>query len=573
MTGHIEDLLHEFINHSSENGDLTHLTDHISVGFVVNNDDPLQQGRLQIFCPSYNDDPKKLLHLPWSAYVTPVGGVVSQDAYARGHIAGSESSAGAVHYGFWAIPEIGAHCLVACINGDPRRRVWLGCLPSHQETHTLPHGRFKHANGSVDGPLTSEGQPIQPTYGKMQEAFAGETDSAEWKTRGPDYQTTAILDVPSPDKSVYVDDDNTTISGNETDEWVKGILGDNGYDWSGYKNLGSFLASRVQSWTTPGFHSISMDDRPFNSRIRVRTTGGNQIILDDTNERIHVSTSGGKSWVEMDAAGNIDVYGERNLSFHADKNLNFSAGESIRLKSDGFISMYAGTTGGQTPLDSPVAPGQIRIHTADDLHVTSDTNLRFKVAESMLGNIGTNLDLDVLGQVNVQVGGQTYWESVGNIRFESPNVEWNVSSKDTSVNDLTAYLDELVGEINTHISVYEGHTHPYTWTDPSGASDTSAPSQQSQDTTEINGEGYSPNPVPTLDETFIAPWTNRKPQHEPWPRVMMIDAADGVNTMSNGPVNNVDWVEQYDNVGVAGREPIGKVEGQDTIDRGQFWRR
>jgi len=573
MSAHIEDLLHEFISHSSENGDLTQLTDYISVGFVVDNDDPLQQGRLRVFCPAYNDDPKKLLHIPLCAYVSPVGGVISQNAYARGHIEGEEQSVGATHYGFWAIPEIGAHVLVACINGDSRRRVWMGCLPSHQETHTLAHGRFKHKDGAVDGPLTSEGNPIQPTYGKLQEAFNGETDSAEWKTRGADYQVTGIYDVPSPDKTLYVDDDYETIAENEPDDWVKGILGEHGYDWSGYKNLGSFLASRVQSWTTPGFHTISMDDRPFNSRIRIRTTGGNQIILDDTNERIYFSTSGGKSWIEMDAAGNIDCYSERRMSFHAGKELNFTAGESIRFKSDGFISMYAGATTGQTPLDTPLAVGEIRIHSSDDTHITSDANIRFKVAEDLLGKVGGNMDIDVLGGVNIQVAEETFWQSGGNIRFEAPNVEWYVRSKDTSVNDLTAYLDELVGEINTHISTFDGHTHVYISPQHSaGPADTAAPVNSSP-TTEINSEGYSPNPDLTPDETMIAPWTNRVPQHEPWPRVMMIDADDTRNEQSDGPVNKVDWIEQYDNQSDEGREPIGKSEGNDNIPRNEFWRR
>ena len=241
MDEHIKDLLHEFIAHSSENGDLTKLTEFISVGFIVDNDDPLQQGRLKIFCPAYNDDPKKLLHLPWCSYVSPVGGVISNTDYTRGHIPGTDTSSGPIHYGFWAIPEIGSQALVACINGDARRRVWLGCIPSHQETHTIGTGRYKHSGGAVDGPLTSEGNPIQPTYSKLQEAFNGETNSAEWKTRGADYQITALYEPPSPDKTVYVDDDLAAIQGSEEDSWVTDILGEHGYDWTSYKNLGSFL--------------------------------------------------------------------------------------------------------------------------------------------------------------------------------------------------------------------------------------------------------------------------------------------------------------------------------------------
>lgn len=108
-TDAIDDLVESFIQSTAENGDMTHLNEVISIGLVVDTDDPLQQGRLRVFCPAYNDDPKKLLHLPWCAYVSPMGGVINNSSFARGHIPGKEHSDGPIHYGFFSIPEIGAH--------------------------------------------------------------------------------------------------------------------------------------------------------------------------------------------------------------------------------------------------------------------------------------------------------------------------------------------------------------------------------------------------------------------------------------------------------------------------------
>lgn len=557
----VEGLLEEFIANTAENGDLTQITDVMSVGLVVDTDDPLQQGRLRVFVPAYNDDPKKILHLPWCAYVSPMGGSINNTAFARGNLPGNESSEGSVHYGFWSLPEIGAHVLVGCINGDSRRRFWLGCFPSHQETHTIGNGRFKHENGNVDGPLTSNATPIEPLYTKLQEAFNNEIDSAEWKTRGADYQVTAVTDVPSPDKSVYIDDDLETIQQNEQDEWVREILGEHGYDWTGYKNLGAFLASKVHTWTTPGFHSITVDDRPFNSRIRIRTVGGNQIILDDTNERIYFSTSGGKSWLEMDAVGNIDVYAERRLSVHAEKDLNFSAGESIRMKANKFISMYAGDNRGQAPLSETLADGEIRIHSADATHITSQGDFRVTVEG--------DTDIDLGGTLNVESLSEMYIGSQADIHLDSPNIDFRVSGKDTTVNDFIDFLDEYVSQFNDFVDVFNTHTH--TITSGSSAGPTPPPDQSATDADEINDEGLSPNPEVELAE--FAPWTNRVPMHEPWPRVLMQDSDDTVNSENDGYQNNVDWVEQYNNVGQDGREPIGKVEGDETLSRGRFWRR
>lgn len=561
----IDDLLHDFIAHSAENGDLTDLTNQLSVGFVVDDDDPLQQGRIKVFCPAYNDDPKKLLHLPWCAYVSPFGGAVNNNEYVRGHMQGNEKSNGPVHYGFWAIPEIGAHVLVGCINGDPRRRYFLGCFPSHQETHTIGNGRFKHEGDKVEGPLTSTGNPIEPTYTKLHEAFNQETGSAEWKTRGADYQVTSVTEPPSPDKQVYVDDDYETISRNETDDWVKEKLGEHGYDWTSYKNIGSFLSSKVYTFTTPGFHSITLDDRPYNARIRIRTAGGAQMLLDDTNERIYVSPGGGESWVEMDANGNVDMYSKRRVSVHAEKDINLTAGESIRMKAGKYISMYAGDTRGQTPLTEAVPDGDIRIHSSNDTHIRTEGTMRMLVDGDLLGKVTGNTDLDFTGNLNIEVDADVYIESLANIHLDSPNIDFRVSGKDTTVNNLIDFLDEFVEDVNDFRTVYNGHSH--------GGGNPPTPTYTPA-VPEINDEGLPANPVPSPDETQIAPWTNRVPDHEPWPRVIMQDSDDTVNSQNSGYINNVDWVEQYDNTTTPdGREPIGQVEGDEELDRGMFWRR
>jgi len=72
----------------------------------------------------------------------------------------------------------------------------------------------------------------------------------------------------------------------------------------------------------------------------------------------------------------------------------------------------------------------------------------------------------------------------------------------------------------------------------------------------------------------ISPWTNRVPMHEPWPRVLKIDGGDTVDQESDGYKNNVDWIDQYTNKeSRQTAEPIGRVEGDETIERGPLWRR
>jgi hypothetical protein len=403
---------------------------HPTVGVVVNTDDPLQMGRLQVFCPAYGDNPKKILHLPWCTYSSPFAGSIKNSCFTRGAKVGPETSTGAVHYGFWAIPEVGAHVIVGCLDADPKRRFFFGSLSEHQETHTLLHGRYKWGeNGGIpDGPLTSEGSPIEPIYTNFGEAFKQDRTSREWKTRGADYQATAVREdigeVPNDTKSTYLDQQQDKISDAEQDDWVKDFLGAHGYDWTGLKAIGEFMSSRVYGFSSPGFHAFSMDDRAFNSRMRLRSATGHQIILDDTNERIYIMTNRGKSWVEMDSSGNIDVYSDRRISMNAKKGFNFTTDDTFRVHAKKGIHLYSGNNILQDNLESVPNDGEIRIQAENDLHLISSENIRwlskkdslFEIGGKKCESIGDSLFLHVQNDIHTITNLGTYYLTIsGNI--------------------------------------------------------------------------------------------------------------------------------------------------------------
>ena len=446
----------------------------MTLGVVVDGDDPLQMGRLKVFCPTLGDDPKVLGHIPWSIYISPFAGTINNNTYTRGAGAdanatipstaitaglsdtkdGAENAAvtpsttptttptpststGSISYGFYAIPEMGSHVLVGCIDGDHRRRFWIGCAQSHQENNTLLTGRWKWKDdGTVDGPLSSSGDPIQPAYDNLSNSFGGNKKSPEWKSRIAEYQPIAIRsDYKQLPNSKITESDqiNADIIATETDEWIKDALGAHGYDWTGFKSLGAYLSSRVFGFSTPGNNSLLMDDRPFNNRIRLRTTTGHQILLDDTNERIYISTNKGNSWVEMDSNGNIDMYSATRVSIACGSDMNFTSEGTIRMYASESIHMYAGhdydtsviapgTTSTPTPtpglpamgdslsapLDALTTPsgddygstsigdpsqppvkGEIRIHASTDFHTVSN-NSRHKTLENSYQETGMN---------------------------------------------------------------------------------------------------------------------------------------------------------------------------------------
>lgn len=91
-------------------------------------------------------------------------------------------------------------------------------------------------------------------------------------------------------------------------------------------------------------------------------------------------------------------------------------------------------------------------------------------------------------------------------------------------------------------------------------------------------EGFYSNSLPKfaapacLSNVEQAPWTNRVPQHEPWPRTMMGDT-EGMNDESDEFLRNTSHNPQFVDDGGKASEQIGRVEGDETIIRGDFWRR
>lgn len=442
------------------------LTGSLTLGLVVNTDDPLEGGRLQVFCPALNDNPKKVMHLPWAAYISPFGGSINNKNFARGTGDGESGSDGAVHYGFWAVPELGSHVLVGCIDGDPRRRFFVGSLPEHQETHTQFNGRFDWAgDGTPDGPLTSSKKPIQPIYDNWTQAFVDRT-SREWKTRGADYQVSVNSKDGNGSPSTlrgddYLDETFEGMSAHEKDDWVKEVMGANGYDWSGFKSVGPFKSSRVYGMSTPGFHSFSMDDRPFNSRVKLRTATGHMILMDDTNERIYVMTNKGKNWVEMDSNGNIDVFSENRVSIASAGDINLTTQGTLRMHAAESIHMYAGHIVNEPDsteglLTEPPIKGEIRIQAETDMHLVS-TNQRTLTHENSYREVGMNC-FKTVGDSSIStvtndisvstVSGDHILTSGNNIHATSTNDTKHFAKGKTSVaSELDAEMQSFSGRI------------------------------------------------------------------------------------------------------------------------------
>jgi Mg/Co/Ni transporter MgtE/phage gp45-like len=285
----------------------------------MDTNDPQSRGRFRVYCPDFGDLPSTPKEdLPWCRYMTPFGGMISSDKMGRGP--SDHTTKGGVAYGMWSIPKVGTEVIISCINGDPCRRIFIGCLTPDKAEHTLPHGRTIDG----DGPFSSEEHPIEPLYSNMKKAFGSEK-SPEFKSRGPDSSVTGVT-------PAEIQNDETASSSPDTKV---------GFKQSRLHPDEPVKDSQIYSLTSPGFHAISLDDSIDNGRIRIRSSSGHSIIMDDSNERIYINTAEGNSWIELDQDGTIDIYSAKSISVYSETDMNFTAKKSIRFDAE---NIYANTT-------------------------------------------------------------------------------------------------------------------------------------------------------------------------------------------------------------------------------------
>lgn len=410
--------------------------DSVTIGTVVDTNDPQQMGRVRVVCPQWGDSWSDIVEdVPWAVYVTPFGG--QQQVGTRGP--GIQDSTGGIAYGMWAIPKVGAQVLVLCVDGDSSSRAYFGCIYDQFTPHTMPHGRFMYddhpelekegASPAPYGPYTSSEKYIQPLTDNMKQAFGAKDEpNFEYRSRAADYTVTRV-DVSQLDQTYskvqddtgVVHDDWTSTQGyqvSRSDPDAQSSYTDKNYD------------SMVYSFTSPGFHALSMDDRQENCRVRLRTTSGHQIIMDDTNERIYIATAQGNNWIEMDQDGNIDIFTSNKLSVHATKEINFTSDDTIRMYAKKGIHMHSDD---EIRMDAAKdihvkTAAEVHVDAVADIHVQTDANLRvgasqsiyMEATDSIHAKSGSTLHLTSSSQMNLLATGGNLVCQASQIHLNGP---------------------------------------------------------------------------------------------------------------------------------------------------------
>lgn len=343
-------------NFNAANAPATSISPYPYIGIVKNNLDPTRGGRLQVFIPELGGNPDEPANWQTVSYASPFRGSTSTEIT----LADTPDTNNAFHsvshsYGMWMVPpDIGVEVIVLFIAGDPMRGYWLACTDNNLSHHMLPG-----LAGSTNVDATKAGADAKATY------TAGDTvPVVEFNENVPANGTNPnFYNAPKPiheiqyavlkQQGLEKDTVRGTISSSsqrETPSHVFGIstpgrpTNDPADDPMYTTNLaaGTLTENYYRVKSRKGGHTFVMDDGSVlgaDQLVRLRTAGGHQILMHDTEETIYISHAKGNSWVELTKDGSINIYSkqgfnlrsEGDVNIHSDKNINMHAAGSINI--------------------------------------------------------------------------------------------------------------------------------------------------------------------------------------------------------------------------------------------------
>ena len=379
--------------------------DTIKFAEVMDNTDAARMGRLRVFI--HGTQGNKLEKNNWRTVLwsSPFAGSTNLNNVIKGGDTEEAYSGTQRSYGMWMTPpDVGNLIVVAFVDGNDNMGVCLGCLFQPGMNHMVP-GIAKGQTFSEKDP-----KPVVPL--------------AEHNRKGKEAEKLNLYEKVDGTKPI----DNVLRSKHEP---MFASLTTQGLENDNIRGLTDSSARRespsgVFGFLTPGGHHLVMDDLS-QKHIRLRTVGGAQILLDDSNSTVYVINSKGTGWVEISENGKIELWGADSISMRSEKDVNIRADRDLNLESGRHTNIRAHKTdaNGQpkTTTDLGSVKGNVHIQSAGSFKVSTGTDAADNIDMSTTGttNIysGVNHNFTALGVSNINAAGG-HFETASVIHMNGP---------------------------------------------------------------------------------------------------------------------------------------------------------
>ena len=308
------------------------------IGKIKNNFDPTRTGRLQVWIPDVSagdeEDPSNWRTV---SYASPYFGASAQHENEKNNKFKSVKHT----YGFWfTVPDIDNFVICTFIAGDPMRGFWFACVPNQLGQHMVPAiaGSKNLDKGQIDDSVVQQ----MSKDGPLPAAEFNEVKNEDWSN---------FTEINKP-----IHEEQAKVLANQglDRDTTRGVISSSSQRESPSTVFGISTPGRPLSDSTSnndyrvygrkGGHTFVMDDGDFeekNKLVRLRTSGGHQIIMNDSDEVLYISNSTGDAWVELTGSGNVHVYGGSSINIRAKENFNLHADKDINIHAAGNFNVVS----------------------------------------------------------------------------------------------------------------------------------------------------------------------------------------------------------------------------------------
>jgi hypothetical protein len=365
-------------------------------GKVMNNIDPTRSGRLQVYIEAFGDgntsDPTKwttVRYMPPFYGVTPAGKTAETG---DGQYPGNQNS-----YGMWFTPpDLGVTVICVFVNGDRSNGFYIGVVPENGVNHMIPaigaESNYVTGNPNQDAyfvnapllPVTEintsnnrydnagrffdQPKPVQGVVASafFQQGLARDTERGPIRSSAQRESPSACFGVSTPGTAIY--------QGGLKPADIREQL-----------NSGQVKPQDLQVIGRMGGHTLVMDDGDLdgnNQLLRLRSSKGHQIMMNDTGNFVYIVHANGQTWIELGVEGTVDIYSSNSvnvrsqgdINLHADRDINMWAGRDIKMHAKQDIIQEADRNFALT------AQNDLKIYSKNTLYVKADGTLGIQSA-------------------------------------------------------------------------------------------------------------------------------------------------------------------------------------------------
>lgn len=339
-------------------------------------------------------------------------------------------------YGMWFIPpDINNKVLVTFAAGDRNRGYWFACIYDSTSHHMVP-AIGRNVGSKTLPPKPDDGSPYgSDQYNPVVEAYTGQKESftpdaiASTPRYVHQYQNTVLVN-----QGLNTDKIRGAISSSSLREAPSNVYGIStpGRSITG-KNpqtnsaVGEDAAQAVIA--RKGGHTFVMDDGDASGNdqlIRLRTTNGHQILMNDKENILYIASATGLQWIEFSKDGSVNIYArggvnvrsEEVINLHGDKGVYISTPEKVKIHGDQGVEITSSQTISATALSSIV------IQSDGTLNLSASGTSTYAVGSSL--GIGAGGDINIDGStVNLNSGSAPAPNSISISQNKLPDVKFD----------------------------------------------------------------------------------------------------------------------------------------------------